>query len=88
MVRGIIVILFAVRKKFFRFLIMLEILVFSAFMMMGVLSLGGRNLFYLFILVIFLCFAVAEAVLGLSILVASSRTIFFYRQNSFSLMRF
>lgn len=88
MVRGIIIILFAARKKFFRFLIILEILVFSAFIMIGVLRLGARNLFYLYILVIFLCFAVAEAVLGLSILVASSRTMFFYRQNSFSLIRF
>ena len=74
--------------RFLRLLICLEVFILLVFFLACFIFLMERSEFGVFLLIIFLTMAVCEAVLGLALLVSSSRFCSSYRPHLFSILKF
>ena len=76
------------RERFLRLLICLEVFMLLVFLLACFIFFVERREFGVFLLIIFLTMAVCEAVLGLALLVGSSRFCSSYRPHLFSILKF
>lgn len=74
--------------RFLRLLICLEVFILLVFLLACFIFFMERSEFGVFLLIIFLTMAVCEAVLGLALLVGSSRFCSSYRPHLFSILKF
>lgn len=76
------------RESFLGILICLEVFILVMFLFVCFFFYVEINSFGIFIAIIFLSMAVCEAVLGLALLVSSSRLCSSFSSHSFSLLKF
>nr|UPX88972.1 NADH dehydrogenase subunit 4L [Xylophagaidae sp. E23]UPX88984.1 NADH dehydrogenase subunit 4L [Xylophagaidae sp. E81] len=77
--------LFSSKKDFFSTLVLLEFLVILVFLTsMLVLQ---SSYFGSYLVIIFLCFSVCEAVVGLSLMVGASNSVAFFMGDSFVVLK-
>lgn len=75
-------------ERFLSILVCLEVFMLLVFLFSCLFFNFEKNMFGVLIIIIFISMAVCEAVLGLALLVSSSRLCSFYRFHPFSVLKF